>query len=437
LEEVARHFPDFEIIGVIGVGGMATVFQARQPRLDRFIALKILSGRLAGDPAFVERFTREARVLARLSHPNIVAVFDCGMAGPFAYFVMEYVDGVNLRQAMQAGRFTSGEALELARDLCRALKYAHEQGILHRDIKPENILIDARGAVKIADFGIAKLMGEKEHGDVTLTREGAVLGSLHYMAPEQFHSPGQVDHRADIYSLGVVLYELLTGELPRGRFLPPSRKSDVDARIDEIVLRTLESEREARYQTVGEMKTRMDAVADSRVGGPGLTDGPREAESPVATSHLPTAHSATLAAVCTGGSFALAALAAAYGMMTVRLGQERPLIPGSEFLVLAVALLLVGAPAVLGILLGRLALLEVRDSKGKVGGYTRSLLAALAWPVVFGFLVPALLGWAVSDVLNFRLKFVHALLIFLPLGGYAAFTLIRRVNRWVKPASQV
>src|SRR4029434_1066198 len=163
----------------------------------------------------------------------------------FYYLMMEFVDGVNLRQAMKAGRFSPGEALSIVPKVCEALQYAHEQGILHRDIKPENILLDAKGRVKIADFGIAKLVGE-DRPNLTLTNTGAALGTPHYMAPEQLESPADVDHRADIYSLGVVFYELLTGELPIGRFAPPSRKSSVDPRVDEVVLRTLEKERDER-----------------------------------------------------------------------------------------------------------------------------------------------------------------------------------------------
>lgn len=261
--ELAVHFPELEILEMIGAGGMGAVYKARQAKLDRLVALKVLSSDLAGDPAFAERFDREARLLARLNHPNIVTVFDSSVAGPFAYLMMEFVDGVNLRQAMKAGRFTPPEALALVQDICAALKFAHEQGILHRDIKPENILIDSRGQVKIADFGIAKLSGEEGQDLLTLTHRGFALGSPHYMAPEQFESPGDVDQRADIYSLGVVLYELLTGELPLGRFAPPSKKSAVDARIDEIVMRTLERERELRFQTVEQVKTEVQAATGS------------------------------------------------------------------------------------------------------------------------------------------------------------------------------
>lgn len=261
VEEVAPHFPELEILELIGVGGMGAVYKARQPKLDRLVALKILSHDLAEDPAFAERFDREARLLARLSHPNIVAIYDSGTAGPYAFLMMEYVDGVNLRQAMRTGGFTPAEALGLVQEICAALKFAHEEGILHRDIKPENVLLDSRGQVKIADFGIAKLVGQDTPDELTLTRKGAALGSPHYMAPEQFETPGDVDQRADIYSLGVVLYEMLTGELPLGRFSPPSAKASMDARIDEIVLRTLAKEREARFQTAGEVRTEVEAVA--------------------------------------------------------------------------------------------------------------------------------------------------------------------------------
>jgi serine/threonine protein kinase len=260
--EIAPHFPELEILELLGAGGMGAVYKVRQPQLDRTVALKLLSRQLAQDPAFVERFNREAKVLARLSHPNIVAVFDFGTAGPYCYLLMEYVDGVNLRQAMRTGGFTPAEALTLIQDVCAALQFAHEEGILHRDIKPENILIDAKGRVKIADFGIAKLVGGGAASDVTLTLQGSILGSPHYMAPEQIETPGDVDQRADIYSLGVVLYEMLTGELPIGRFALPSEKAALNARIDEIVLRTLAKERERRYQTVSELKTGFEGIGN-------------------------------------------------------------------------------------------------------------------------------------------------------------------------------
>ena len=257
--EIAAAFPDLEILGLIGHGGMSAVFKARQPKLDRVVALKVLPKSLAATPGFAERFHREGRVLARLSHPSIVTVHDFGESGGFAYLVMEFVDGVNLRQAMRAGRFTPEQALKIIPAICDALQFAHTQGVLHRDIKPENILLDTTGRVKIADFGIAKILDEKG-GDMLLTQSGAKLGTAPYMAPEQIEQPSSVDHRADIYSLGVVFYEMLTGELPLGRFAAPSEKSAVGGNIDEIVFRALEKERGRRQQSAGEFKTQIEGT---------------------------------------------------------------------------------------------------------------------------------------------------------------------------------
>lgn len=254
LEEIAAAFPRWEVLGLIGQGGMGAVYKVRQPSLDRTVAMKILSPELGCDPAFAERFAREARTLAKLNHPNIVTVFEHGEKDGFFYLLMEFVDGVNLRQAMRAGRFTPEQALAIVPDICDALQAAHAQGIWHRDIKPENILLDHEGKVKIADFGIARIVGDPQH-DFTLTRTGNVLGSISYMAPEQHEKPHEVDHRADIYSLGVVIYEMLTGELPLGRFPAPSQRADVNSHIDGIVLKTLEKERELRQQSATEVKT--------------------------------------------------------------------------------------------------------------------------------------------------------------------------------------
>ncbi|MCW5553650.1 MAG: protein kinase [Verrucomicrobiae bacterium] len=263
LERVAAAFPQLEILELLGRGGMGFVFKARQPHLDRLVALKLLPDKLARDPHFAERFSREARVLARLNHPGIVTIYDFGQTGGYCYLLMEYVDGVNLRQAMQAGRFSPAAALAVVPKICEALQYAHDQGVLHRDIKPANILLDARGRVKIADFGIAKLVGD-EKPDLTLTATGAAIGTPQYMAPEQLETPASVDHRADIYSLGVVFYEMLTGELPVGRFSPPSQRTPLDPRVDEVVMRALEKEREKRYQSAGDVKTKVEHLTQAQ-----------------------------------------------------------------------------------------------------------------------------------------------------------------------------
>jgi serine/threonine protein kinase len=294
IPDLARLFPQLEILELIGKGGMGAVYKARQPALDRLVALKILAPRSGGDLDFAERFTREARALAKLSHPNIVGVYDFGIVGqasslspsekknlqsetgrmpvPLHYFIMEYVDGPNLRQVEQAGKLSPREALEIIPQICAALQFAHDEGIVHRDIKPENVLLDKKGRVKIADFGLAKILGQ-EPKDFRLTGVRDVVGTPHYMAPEQLEKPQTVDHRADIYSLGVVFYEMLTGELPLGKFQPPSscaRGVQIDVRLDEVVLHALEKAPERRYQQASQVKTAVETIAGSsnRTSGP-------------------------------------------------------------------------------------------------------------------------------------------------------------------------
>jgi serine/threonine protein kinase len=304
LAEVAAAFPKLEVLALIGQGGMGFVYKVRQPNLDRIVALKILSPELGRDPAFAERFAREARVLGKLHHPNIVTVFEHGkveqassllpgcegtetgrMPVPLYYLLMEFVDGVNLRQAMRAGRFTPQQALAIVPGICDALQFAHDQGIVHRDIKPENILMDRRGSVKVADFGLAKIVagtvagvcdpgggepanspfpaGFNEPGYNDLTEAGRVMGTPSYMAPEQSEAPGEVDSRADIYALGVVFYQMLTGELPGKKLEAPSTKVQIDVRLDAVVLRALEKTPELRYQQVSDVKTMVETIAST------------------------------------------------------------------------------------------------------------------------------------------------------------------------------
>jgi len=260
-EEIAKLFPQLEILELLGRGGMGAVYKARQPRLNRMVALKILASDKKGDAQFAERFEREARTLALLHHPNIVAIYDFGEAQGNFYLVMEFVDGLTLRQLLQTRKLSPEEALAIVPKICEALQYAHQQGIVHRDIKPENILLDKQGQIKIADFGIAKILGQE--AQTGLTQEQQIIGTPHYMAPEQVERPKTVDHRADIYSLGVVLYEMLTNELPLGKFAPPSRKVQVDVRLDEVVLHALEKEPDRRYQQARQVQTDVEAIQSS------------------------------------------------------------------------------------------------------------------------------------------------------------------------------
>ncbi|MBE0545909.1 MAG: serine/threonine protein kinase [Verrucomicrobia bacterium] len=273
VEDVGRLFPQLEILGFIGQGGMGAVYRARQKELDRVVALKILPPDIGRDASFAERFTREARALARLNHPGIVTLYEFGRADGLFFFLMEFVDGVNLHQLLDRGRLASREALAIVPQICDALQYAHDQGIVHRDIKPENILLDRQGRVKVADFGLAKLAGPTRPNPPgafaaavalsMITEAGKVMGTPHYMAPEQREHPTEVDHRADIYSLGVVFYRMLTGELPGQPIAPPSSRTRgmrLDVRLDEVVLKALESEPERRYQQASQLKTVIETI---------------------------------------------------------------------------------------------------------------------------------------------------------------------------------
>jgi len=251
-EDVAAAFPQYEIEAELGRGGMGAVFRARHRQLDRTVAIKVLLPE-HDEPELAERFAREARALASLQHPNIVGVQDVGQTGGLYFLVMDFVDGTDLRQLLKSGDLTVSDALTWVPQICDALQYAHDEGVVHRDIKPENVLIDQDGKVQIVDFGLAKLL-HQDGRDLSLTRSVQGLGTPHYMAPEQVAGAAKVDHRADIYSLGVMLYELLTGELPIGRFQPPSQKSGTAASLDNIVLKSLESDPGRRYQSVGEVK---------------------------------------------------------------------------------------------------------------------------------------------------------------------------------------
>ena len=301
--ELEPLFPQLELLELIGKGGMGAVYKARQKQLDRIVALKILPPGIGEAPAFAGRFAREAKALAKLNHPGIVTLYEFGRAelplgqdaqqrvptGSLYFFLMEFVDGVNLRQLLHSGRVSPREALAIVPQICDALQFAHDQGIVHRDIKPENILLDRRGRVKVADFGLAKIVecGRPGHSNVQnasdleqtnvpsasavaapgtgalrdLTDAGKVMGTPNYMAPEQVSHPTEVDHRADIYALGVVFYQMLTGELPGQRIEPPSKKVQIDVRLDEVVLRAMEQKPELRYQQASGLKTAVETIS--------------------------------------------------------------------------------------------------------------------------------------------------------------------------------
>ncbi len=278
VEEIKPLFPQLEVLDFIGQGGMGAVYKARQKELDRTVALKILPAEIGETPGFAERFTREARALAKLNHPGIVTIYDFGRADGLYFFLMEYVDGLNLRQLLHNGRVEAREALAIVPQICDALQYAHDHGIVHRDIKPENILLDRLGHVKVADFGLAKIVEgrdgcpsrpaeyKEQIGEENLTEAGKIMGTPKYMSPEQIEAPGTVDHRADIYALGVVFYQMLTGEMPDQELQPPSQKVRIDVRLDEVVLRALEQKPSLRYQQASILKTEVETIVASEIG---------------------------------------------------------------------------------------------------------------------------------------------------------------------------
>jgi predicted Ser/Thr protein kinase len=379
---VQEVFPQLEILEEVGRGGMGFVYKARQPNLDRVVALKLLPERFAQDPEFAERFNREGRFLARLNHPNIVSVHDFGRTGDFYFLTMEYVDGVNLRQAMQAGRFSPAEALAIVPQICAALQYAHGQGVLHRDIKPENILLDGKGGVKIADFGIAKMIGE-ERASITLTQTGATLGTPQYMAPEQLERPNEVDHRADIYSLGVVFYELLTGELPLGRFDPPSASTPVGARVDQVVMRTLEKDRDKRHQSAGELKTEIENVSASPgqgATGAGVGAGvgavPPAAGVGAATQALAPARISRQAVIAAGSVVLAMLLTVGPVALAILFGKG---LSWRAVILLGLPGMMIGA---VGTILGWVAWVRIRSARGRLTGTPMAIFASLCMPVL-------------------------------------------------------
>ena len=259
----------YELGDILGFGGMSEVHLARDVRLHRDVAVKVLRADLARDPSFYLRFRREAQNAAALNHPSIVAVYDTGEAdtptGPLPYIVMEYVEGVTLRDIVHTeGPMPPRRAIEIIADACQALNFSHQNGIIHRDVKPANIMISSTNAVKVMDFGIARAIADSS----SVTQTAAVIGTAQYLSPEQARGD-PVDARSDVYSLGCVLYEILTGEPPftgdspvsvayqhvREDPIPPSERHEgISPELDAVVLKALAKNPENRYQTAAEMR---------------------------------------------------------------------------------------------------------------------------------------------------------------------------------------
>lgn len=243
---------DYVVSGKIGQGGIAEIFRARQASLNRDVAIKILFPQFSDDPEILRRFERESVVIAKLNHPNIVHVIDKGRAGNRYFFVMEYVDGASLREVIDSERIPLRNKLEMIAQVCKALDYAHKNGVIHRDIKPANILVDRQGNPRVADFGIAQIVGTPES---EITASDLVMGTLAYMSPEQKVSSTNVDQTTDIYATGIIIYEILTGKKPMGRFkLPSELDPALGAEYDNLVQKCLAQEPKDRFQSAEELK---------------------------------------------------------------------------------------------------------------------------------------------------------------------------------------
>jgi predicted Ser/Thr protein kinase len=278
---VGRVFDGYRVEGVIGRGGMGVVYKATQLSLGRPVAIKVLPAEFAERPQFLERFHREVDVLSKLSHPNIVTVMERGEVDGRPYLVMEYIDGTSLRELIAKGPLPRHEALSIVRTVLGALEHAHGRGIVHRDIKPENVLIAPGGIVKVADFGLSRLLGPAEL--TRLTHTHLMLGTFEYMSPEQREKAKEADERSDLYATGVVLYEMLAGELPIGAFdkLSVKRPGECDSRLDAIIERSLNKEPGKRYQRASEMGDALSAV---------LTPAPSASAPTVASTAAPADH---------------------------------------------------------------------------------------------------------------------------------------------------
>ncbi len=262
LAELAAMLPQFEFLELIGAGGMGAVYKARQITLDRLVAIKVMPP-YADDGSgakFVERFINEARVMAKLMHVCIVSVYDFGqMSDGHLYLAMEYVEGSDVQDLIDhRGKLKPAEALAITAQVCDALQYAHSRGVTHRDIKPANVLISREGYIKVVDFGLAKAahLGTIDHPEVT-------MGTPAFMAPEVLHSEERVDGRSDLFSVGAMLYNMLTGKQPEGTFWPASQIALCDPRFDRIIKRAMEADPKKRYQQANEIRRDLDEIAST------------------------------------------------------------------------------------------------------------------------------------------------------------------------------
>ncbi|RYD45520.1 MAG: serine/threonine protein kinase [Verrucomicrobiaceae bacterium] len=274
--DLAPLFPGYEIQSLIATGGMGAVYRAVQKSLDRTVALKILPMEFSNDAAFCAGFEAEAKAMARLNHPNLIGVFDFGEVGGMLFIIMEYVPGKSVYHAAYGQAIEQREVIRLVTGIANGLAHAHENGIIHRDIKPSNILLDLNNQPKIGDFGLARPAERKiEEGE-------EIFGTPHYTAPEVVNAPHTVDYRADIFSVGVLLHELLTSKLPADDPRPASAICQCDPRFDAIIKKATQPLAAARYSSAALIAKDLQAIGDSLQRGPRVAQvaAPRRAGSP-------------------------------------------------------------------------------------------------------------------------------------------------------------
>jgi serine/threonine protein kinase len=269
---IGKTLGGYRVVEQIGLGGMATVYKAYQPSMDRYVALKVISTHLTQDPTFVKRFRQEAKVIAKLEHVHILPVYDHGEEDGYLYLVMRFVEAGTLKGWLARGTLSLEEARQVVNQVGSALEYAHQLDVVHRDLKPSNVLVDPQGDCYLTDFGIAKMV------ESTLGLTGSsVLGTPHYMAPEQSQSL-EVDRRADVYAMGVVIYEMVTGQLPFDAEtplavvmkhineplpLPRSVKPDLPESVERVILKALAKAPDDRYQTMRDLVDAFDRAASA------------------------------------------------------------------------------------------------------------------------------------------------------------------------------
>jgi|SRR5579859_7588037 len=281
---IGKKLGQLEVVEQIGQGGMATVYKAYQPALDRFVAIKVLPAAYAKDPTFMERFIREARAIARLYHPHILPVHDFGEQDGTTYIVMEYVSGGTLKRRLKPNQVMPlRDTIELVLQACQALECAHQHNIVHRDIKPGNMLLRSDNFLLLSDFGIAKIL----ESNTVLTRTGVGIGTPQYMSPEQGTGSPNVGPRSDLYSLGIVLYQAVAGRVPYGspgdapltislkhinEPLPPPRQfaPDLPPMVEQVILKSLEKDADRRFQSATEMIEALNAIMMALRGGPSM-----------------------------------------------------------------------------------------------------------------------------------------------------------------------